>query len=166
MSTNTRKKKIDYIDRIKKNEKLAPSVAPVINIDGYNAEEWKIYNEKIQEKKKQNKIDLDWADVYSKFKMFESIYDTIKPQTFVSENLKNKQINNMIKKAIPESLISEISRLRKIFEFTVIVIEDENINLENFLEKIRDFNFTLNYFQEISRDDFMTLLATIKNKEG
>ncbi|RIB02845.1 hypothetical protein C2G38_2226676 [Gigaspora rosea] len=77
----------------------------------------------------QTKIDLDWAEVYSKFIMFKSIYDSIKTQTFVAKNLKIKEINKMIKQAIPESMFSEISKLRKIYEFTVIVIENENINL-------------------------------------
>ncbi|CAG8821463.1 24177_t:CDS:1, partial [Dentiscutata erythropus] len=42
-----------------------------------------------------------------------SIYDSIKTQTFVAENLKTKAINSMIRQAIPESMFSEISKLRK-----------------------------------------------------
>ncbi|CAG8759062.1 21145_t:CDS:1, partial [Gigaspora margarita] len=109
----TKTKKTDYIERIQSSEKFTPTVAPVINIDGFKAEEWKNYNEKILEKKKQTKIDQDWAEVYSKFIMFKSIYDSIKTQTFVAENLKIKAINSMIRQAIPESMFSEISKLRK-----------------------------------------------------
>ncbi|RIB29398.1 hypothetical protein C2G38_2155466 [Gigaspora rosea] len=134
-------------------------------ITGFNAEEWKIYNENILERKRQTKIDLDWAEVYSKFIMFKSIYDSIKTQTFVAKNLKIKEINKMIKQAIPESMFSEISKLRKIYEFTVIVLENENINLENFLVKIQDLNITLNFLQEINRDDFLTLLTAIIEKK-
>ncbi|CAG8510198.1 5531_t:CDS:2 [Gigaspora margarita] len=121
---------------IQNDEKFSPSIAPVISIDRFNAKEWKIYNENILERKRQTKIDLDWAEVYSKFIMFKSIYNSIKTQMFVAENLKIKEINKMIRQAIPESMISEISKLRKIYEFTVIVIENENINFENFLVKI------------------------------
>ncbi|CAG8567901.1 7101_t:CDS:1 [Racocetra fulgida] len=163
--SETKKKKTDYIGRIQNNEKFPPSVAPVISITGFNVEEWKIYNENILERKRQTKIDLDWAEVYSKFIMFKSIYDSIKTQTFVAENLKIKEINKMIKQAISESMFSEISKLRKIYEFTVIVIENENINLENFLVKIRDLNITLNSLQEINRDDFLTLLIAIIEKK-
>ncbi|CAG8626624.1 16325_t:CDS:10, partial [Gigaspora rosea] len=109
---------------IQNNEKYPPTFgAPVININGYNAEKWKIYNEKILEGKRQTKIDLDWAEI--------------------------KAINNMIKQAIPESMFSEISKLRKIYDFTVIIIENKNINLVKFLVKIRDLNITLNYLQAI-----------------
>ncbi|CAG8818592.1 25493_t:CDS:2, partial [Gigaspora margarita] len=66
------------------------------------------YIERIQSSKKftstiasQTKIDQDWAKI--------------------------KAINSMIRQAIPESMFSEISKLRKVFEFTVIVIENENI---------------------------------------
>ncbi|RIB23671.1 hypothetical protein C2G38_2072155 [Gigaspora rosea] len=97
--------------------------------------------------------------------MFETIYDSIKTQTFVAENLKIKAINNMIKQAIPESMFSEISKLRKIYDFTVIIIENKNINLVKFLVKIRDLNITLNYLQVINREDFLTLLAVIIEKK-
>ncbi|CAG8832996.1 4550_t:CDS:1, partial [Gigaspora margarita] len=109
----------------------------------------------------QTKIDLDWAEVYSKFIMFKSIYDSIKTQMFVAENLKIKEINKMIKQAIPESMISEIPKLKKIYEFAVIVIENKNI-----LFKIRDLNITLNFLQEINKEDFLSLLSAIieKNK--
>ncbi|CAG8647836.1 35920_t:CDS:2 [Gigaspora margarita] len=133
------KKKKDYIGRIQNDEKFPPFIALVISINGFNAED--------------------------KFIMFKSIYDSIKTQKFVAENLKIKEINKMIKQAIPESMILEISKLRKIYEFTVIVIENKNINLENFLVKIRDLNITLNYFQEINRDDFLTLLTAIIEKK-
>ncbi|CAG8782263.1 18323_t:CDS:2, partial [Gigaspora margarita] len=151
---------------IQNNEKFPPSVALVISINGYNAEEWKIYNENFIERKRQTKINLDWAEVYSKFIMFKSIYNSIKTQTFVAKNLKIKEINKMIKQAIPESIISKISKLRKIYEFAVIVIENENIDLENFLFKIRDLNITLNSLQKINKKDFLSLLSAIieKNK--
>ncbi|CAG8838028.1 30091_t:CDS:2, partial [Gigaspora margarita] len=151
--------------KIQNDEKFPPSVAPVININGFNAEEWKTYNENILERKRQTKIDLDWTEVYSKFIMFKSIYDSIKTQKFVAENLKTKEINKMIKQSIPESMVSEISKLRKVYEFTVIVIENENINLENFLVKIRDLNITLNSLQNINRDDFLTLFTAIIEKK-
>ncbi|CAG8668136.1 6575_t:CDS:2, partial [Racocetra persica] len=83
----------------------------------------------------------------------------------VTENLKIRAINSMIRLAIPESIFSEISKLRKIFKFTVIVIENENISLENFLVEIRDLNITLNYFQEINKDNFLTLLTAIIKKK-
>ncbi|CAG8847981.1 35441_t:CDS:2, partial [Gigaspora margarita] len=73
----TKTKKTDYIERIQSSEKFTPTIAPVINIDRF----------------KQTKIDQDWAEVYSKFLMFKSIYDSIKTQTFVAENLKIKAIN-------------------------------------------------------------------------
>ncbi|CAG8568364.1 31410_t:CDS:2, partial [Racocetra persica] len=132
-------KKTDYIERIQNNEKFTPTVAPVINIDRFKAED--------------------------KFIMFKSIYDSIKTQKFVTKNLKIKAINSMIKQAISETMFSEISKLRKIFDFTVIVIENKNISLENFLVEIRDLNIILNYLQEINRDDFLTLLTAIVEKK-
>ncbi|CAG8682607.1 13159_t:CDS:2 [Dentiscutata erythropus] len=84
---------------------------------------------------------------------------TTKSKTYNPD--KDNKINKLIKLSIPDRYSTEISCWRKAFNLVVLVIESKDICFEDFLEEIRDLNFTFNYLQEVDLADFKTLLEKI-----
>ncbi|CAG8804287.1 27144_t:CDS:2, partial [Dentiscutata erythropus] len=127
-----------YVKRIDNKELFPPTVSPVTTKSKtYNPVEWKSLNQSLLNAKRQHKINQDWAED------------------------KDNEINKLIKLSIPDGCSTEISRWRKAFNLVVLVIESKDICLEDFLEEIRDLNFTFNYLQEVDPADFKTLLEKI-----
>ncbi|CAG8816461.1 6006_t:CDS:1 [Gigaspora margarita] len=157
--TKKKKKQITntnaYVKRINNDEYFPPIVSPVVTKSKtYDPNEWKNLNQTLQDKKKQQKIDQDWAEVYSKFIQFELIYNSVNEKTFLFDNQKDKEINKLIKLSIPNRLNTEISRWRKVFDLVVLIIESNDISLEDFLNEIRNLNITFNYLQEVDQEEF------------
>ncbi|CAG8798076.1 46450_t:CDS:1 [Gigaspora margarita] len=154
-----------YVRRINNDEFFPPTVSPVVTKSRtYDPNEWKSLNQTLQDKKKQHKIDQDWAEVYSKFIQFELIYNKVNEKTYLFENHKDKEINKLIKQSIPDGLSTEISRWRKAFDLAVLIIESNDISLEDFLVEIRDLNITFNYLQEVDKEEFQNLFHLIVEK--
>ncbi|CAG8782820.1 650_t:CDS:1, partial [Dentiscutata erythropus] len=152
-----------YISQIGNKELFPPTVSPVTTKSKtYNSVEWKTLNQSLLNAKRQNKINQDWAEVYSKFFQFKLIYDSVQKKSFDFQTQKDNEINSMIKQSIPSGCSTKISRWRKAYNLVVLVIEKSNdICLEDFLEEIRDLNITFNYLQEVEPAEFMTLLNKI-----
>ncbi|RIB19975.1 hypothetical protein C2G38_2180434 [Gigaspora rosea] len=152
-----------YISRIDNKELFSPTISPVTTKSKtYNSFEWKTLNQSLLHAKRQNKINQDWAEVYSKFFQFKLIYDSVQKKSFDFQTQKDNEINSMIKQSIPDGCTTEISRWRKAYNLVVLVIEKSNdICLEDFLEEIKDLNITFNYLQEVEPAEFMTLLNKI-----
>ncbi|CAG8468968.1 17059_t:CDS:1, partial [Cetraspora pellucida] len=154
-----------YVRRINNNEFFPPTVSPVVTKSKtYDPNEWKSLNQTLQDKKKQHKIDQDWAEVYSKFIQFELIYNNVNKKTFLFDNQKDKEINKMIKQSIPDGLNTEISRWRKVYDLIALIKEKKDIDIEAFLEEIRDLNISFNYLQEVNQEDFGSLVDLIVEK--
>ncbi|CAG8718159.1 28483_t:CDS:2 [Dentiscutata erythropus] len=143
---------------------LIPATSPNIPIksESYNAEKWLEYNKKLQKNRQQQKVNLDWAAVYSTFIQFDLLSDHVGSLSFTFEDDRNKKINSLIRMSFQmEGVKTETSRLRKIYDLVVIVketIKKRNISLETFLEHIRDLNITINYLQDVEPDLFKKLV--------
>ncbi|CAG8573850.1 13981_t:CDS:2, partial [Cetraspora pellucida] len=156
-----------YISRINNNELYTPTSSPVTSKSKiYDPSEWKTLNESLFDSKRKNKINQDWADVYTKFIQFKLIYDYVQKKSYIFEKQKDNEINKLIKESIPDNSTTEISRWRKAFNLVVLVIENQKIGFEDFINEIRDLNITFNYLQEVDPNDFETLMKEIvKNYE-
>ncbi|CAG8660651.1 9880_t:CDS:2, partial [Scutellospora calospora] len=85
--------------------------------------------------------------------------------SFQFDNDKNKEINKLIKQSIPNRMNMEISYWKKVYDLVVLVIEKKkDIDLEVFLEEIRDLNITFNYLQEVNQNEFESLVNLIIEK--
>ncbi|RIB00298.1 hypothetical protein C2G38_2051764 [Gigaspora rosea] len=141
---------------------LYPSSIPAINKSNrYNPIEWRGVHQKLQENKKQQKIDINYAEVFTRICQFETLYYYIQEQTFISNLERNKTLSKSIKESIPDGIVTEISRWRKIYDFVVMIIEKKDIKLEAFLFEIRGLNISINYLQEVDKDKFESLVDLI-----
>ncbi|CAG8787074.1 13547_t:CDS:1, partial [Dentiscutata erythropus] len=104
-----------FESRIKSQSPLLyPSTIPAIKIsNSYNSSEWRNVHQKLQENKKQLKIDINYAKVFSRVCQFETLYYDIQKQTFISDLERNKTITKLIRESIPDGIVTEISRWRK-----------------------------------------------------
>ncbi|CAG8731322.1 15044_t:CDS:2, partial [Racocetra fulgida] len=133
-----------FIDRIKgKIKSVNPSYDPFTpklddNLENWK-DNWKKYNLNLHTKMVQEKINLNWIEFCSRFNLCESLYDSIKGKEFNSPNMKNKEINRLIRETIPNP-------------------ENEKIPRERILEKLRCSNITINYFQEVGPQDIKKLI--------
>ncbi|CAG8820902.1 7519_t:CDS:2, partial [Gigaspora margarita] len=120
-----------------------------------------IVHQKLQENKKQHKIDINYAEVFSRVCQFETLYYYIQKQTFISDLERNKTITKLIKESIPDGMVTEVSRWRKVYEFVVMIIEKKDIGLEAFFLEIRGLDISINYLQEVDKDEFESLVDLI-----
>ncbi|CAG8833929.1 711_t:CDS:1, partial [Gigaspora margarita] len=157
INTNT------FKSRIKSQIPLEyPSTIPAINkSNSYNSDEWRGLHQKLQEKKKQHKIDMNYAEVFTRLSQFETLYYHIQSQTFISDLERNKTISKLIKESIPDGMVTEISRWRKVYDFVVMIIEKKAIDFDTFLLEIRGLDISINYLQEVDKGDFELLVDLI-----
>ncbi|CAG8855306.1 26427_t:CDS:1, partial [Gigaspora margarita] len=139
-----------------------PSTIPAIKkSESYNSNEWRGLHQKLQENKKQHKIDMNYAEVFTRFCQFKSLYYHIQSQTFISDLERNKAISKLIKESIPDGMVIEISRWRKVYDFVVVIIEKKDIDFDAFFFEIRDLDISINYLQEVDKDKFELLVDLI-----
>ncbi|CAG8602626.1 33642_t:CDS:2 [Racocetra persica] len=169
-----------FIDRIKGNIKLVKSFydpfTPKLdgNLENWK-DNWKKYNLDLHAKIVQEKIDLNWIEFCSRFNLCESLYNSIKKKEFDSSNLKNKEINRLIRETIPDpgnvysNLYSITMFWRKSYDNLTLIIEEfdkEKIPREKILEKLRCSNITINYFQEVGPQDIKKLISCLMKKDN
>ncbi|CAG8519690.1 11329_t:CDS:2, partial [Dentiscutata heterogama] len=133
-----------YKKRINKEYPLLPptvSLVILIRSSSYNNVEWYEYNAELHKSRQQQKVNVEWAAVYSIFIQFYQL------MSFQLEGIK-----------------TETTRLRKVYELVVLVkeiIKQENISLETFLKNIIDLNITINYLQEVESEIFKNLVDLV-----
>ncbi|RIB29386.1 hypothetical protein C2G38_2238928, partial [Gigaspora rosea] len=80
--TQKKKKTIyKYIERIKNpsSELVHPTYNPILpKSEEYNVDVWKNYNHDLHKKITQEKVNLNWIEVCSRYSQFKTLYNDIK----------------------------------------------------------------------------------------
>ncbi|CAG8511330.1 13311_t:CDS:2 [Gigaspora rosea] len=150
-----------YIERIKNpsSELVRPTYNPVLpNSEEYNVEVWKNYNLNLHKKITQEKVNLNWIEVCSRYSQFKTLYNDIK-----DKDLGEKQINKLIRETIPnyENIYSRTTFWRKAYDNICLILKasvERNISDEKILEKFRESQITINFFQEADKTDIEDLI--------
>ncbi|CAG8464295.1 497_t:CDS:2 [Racocetra fulgida] len=126
MSDNKKKKQTNntniYLKQINnESASLPPTISP--------------FKLQAARKKKQQKVDTDWAEVYSRIIQFETLYNYFKDKTFKWEDDKNKEINKQIKLSIPNGMSTKMTRWRKVYDL-IAFIKVKDIDIDAFLNEI------------------------------
>ncbi|CAG8781667.1 28941_t:CDS:2, partial [Racocetra persica] len=156
MSETNRKKKQKnstnvYINRIR-NDPVKLTHTPMIPKSD-DSESWKIHNQNMQERIEQIKIDIIWSKFYSRFYQSHYLRNSFKNKKFASEHEKNKEINKKLRETIPSSdnLNSETA-------------EKNCLSIEEIFDKLSHSKVTINYFQEVNREDLDILINFLVGK--
>ncbi|CAG8745653.1 739_t:CDS:2, partial [Dentiscutata erythropus] len=156
-----------YINRIKVNLVNPTHTSMIPKSD--DLESWKKHNQNLQERIEQIKIDTNWSEFYSRF--YQSYYpcNSIKNQNFISEHEKTKEINRKLRETIPssENLNSETSCWRKSYDNINLIIEAAKkncISIEEIIDKLSHSKITINYFQEVNKEDLDMLINCLVGK--
>ncbi|CAG8794407.1 17624_t:CDS:1 [Dentiscutata erythropus] len=162
-----------YTERLQNpNESITPTVTPLVltsSSSSYDPKEWMQYNKILQQNKKQQQANLEWATVYSIFKQFHSLSKHIESQNFEYDDAKNKELRILIKKSMSMEGVerAETARFRRVFDLVDYVrktIENEQIDLETFLNNIKPLKLTLNYLKEVELVEFKNLVNLVLEK--
>ncbi|CAG8708989.1 3004_t:CDS:2 [Gigaspora margarita] len=194
-ANQTKKKKkttSKYIDRIENSirESVTPTFNPILpNVEEYDVNVWKQYNIDLLKNINQQKVNLNWVEVYSRYSQFFSLYKTIKSKKFAEQ-----EINKLIRETIPndENIYSRTSFWRKAYDNLCLIFEVEmctllflypmnngtslhnfkektfdlgsfesKISYEKIIEKFRESHITINFFQEAEKEDIQKLINII-----
>ncbi|CAG8726307.1 43320_t:CDS:2, partial [Gigaspora margarita] len=150
---------------------LPPTASPVIPIrsSSYNSVVRNDFNVKLHKTRQQQKVNSDWAVVYSIFIQFVSLSDHVGSLPFAFEEDEDQEITNLIRISFPIEGIErpnisfdfEDDRNKKMNNLIRMSFQKEEIKAETsqtFLEHIRDLNITINYLQDVEPDLFKKLV--------
>ncbi|CAG8693340.1 6434_t:CDS:1, partial [Gigaspora margarita] len=98
---------------------------------------------------------MNFAEVFTRLSQFKTLYCYIQSQTFISDLERNKTISKLIKDSIPEEMVIETSRWRKVYDFVVMIIEKKDIDF------VRGLDILINYLQEVDKGEFELLVDLI-----
>ncbi|CAG8449674.1 10807_t:CDS:2 [Dentiscutata heterogama] len=161
VNTRQTKNSLLYEEQIKnKIPPLPPTASPVIPIRSisYNPVVWNDFNVKLHKTRQQQKVNSDWAAVYSIFIQFDSLSDYVRRSSFAFEEDKDQEITDLIRFSFPIEGIerTKVSRWRKVYDLVAFV--KTVTKLDHFLEAIRNLNIMINFIQEIDSDEFKNLV--------